>query len=100
MTRPIDQLDNRASELSDLTDKARLDAMAVGGFVGFRTLLYKEVLRFWKVAFQTVAAPVLTAAWMIWFTTIWSFMASTDVAAACLLATFPFCSRLRRHGLS
>ena len=26
-----------------------------------RTLLYKEVLRFWKVAFQTVAAPVLTA---------------------------------------
>jgi ABC-2 type transport system permease protein len=28
--------------------------------IGFRTLLYKEVLRFWKVAFQTVAAPVLT----------------------------------------
>ena len=28
---------------------------------GFRTLLYKEVLRFWKVAFQTVAAPVLSA---------------------------------------
>ena len=28
---------------------------------GFRTLLYKELLRFWKVAFQTVAAPVLTA---------------------------------------
>jgi ABC-2 type transport system permease protein len=27
---------------------------------GFRTLLYKEVLRFWKVSFQTVAAPVLT----------------------------------------
>ena len=27
---------------------------------GFRTLLYKEVLRFWKVAFQTIAAPVLT----------------------------------------
>jgi ABC-2 type transport system permease protein len=30
-------------------------------FAGTRTLLYKEVLRFWKVAFQTVAAPVLTA---------------------------------------
>ena len=30
-------------------------------FSGTRTLLYKEVLRFWKVAFQTVAAPVLTA---------------------------------------
>ena len=29
--------------------------------VGFRTLLYKETLRFWKVATQTVAAPVLTA---------------------------------------
>jgi ABC-2 type transport system permease protein len=28
---------------------------------GFRTLLYKEVLRFWKVSFQTVGAPVLTA---------------------------------------
>jgi len=28
---------------------------------GFRTLLYKEVLRFWKVAFQTVAAPIVTA---------------------------------------
>ena len=28
---------------------------------GFRTLFYKEVLRFWKVATQTVAAPVLTA---------------------------------------
>jgi len=28
---------------------------------GTRTLLYKEVLRFWKVSVQTVAAPVLTA---------------------------------------
>ncbi|NWG73462.1 MAG: ABC transporter permease [Rubrivivax sp.] len=28
---------------------------------GARTLFYKEVLRFWKVAFQTVGAPVLTA---------------------------------------
>ncbi len=28
---------------------------------GFRALFVKEVLRFWKVAFQTVAAPVLTA---------------------------------------
>ena len=27
---------------------------------GFGTLFYKEMLRFWKVAFQTVAAPVLT----------------------------------------
>jgi ABC-2 type transport system permease protein len=29
--------------------------------IGWLTLFYKEVLRFWKVAFQTVAAPVLTA---------------------------------------
>ncbi|MBS0320119.1 MAG: ABC transporter permease, partial [Proteobacteria bacterium] len=28
---------------------------------GWLTLLYKELLRFWKVAFQTIAAPVLTA---------------------------------------
>ena len=30
-------------------------------FSGAGTLFYKEVLRFWKVAFQTIAAPVLTA---------------------------------------
>ena len=29
--------------------------------IGWQTLFYKEVLRFWKVGFQTVAAPVLTA---------------------------------------
>ncbi|MES2407780.1 MAG: ABC transporter permease [Pseudomonadota bacterium] len=29
--------------------------------VGFYTLLYKELLRFWKVSFQTVLAPVITA---------------------------------------
>jgi ABC-2 type transport system permease protein len=28
---------------------------------GFQTLFYKEMLRFWKVATQTVAAPILTA---------------------------------------
>jgi ABC-2 type transport system permease protein len=28
---------------------------------GWQTLLYKESLRFWKVAFQTIAGPVLTA---------------------------------------
>ncbi|HZZ94656.1 MAG TPA: ABC transporter permease [Usitatibacter sp.] len=35
-----------------------MHAVAAGS--GFPTLLYKEVLRFWKVSFQTVAAPVLT----------------------------------------
>ena len=29
--------------------------------IGFQTLLYKEVLRFWKVSLQTVAAPIITA---------------------------------------
>jgi ABC-2 type transport system permease protein len=28
---------------------------------GFRTLLYKELLRFWKVATQTLTAPIVTA---------------------------------------
>jgi ABC-2 type transport system permease protein len=29
--------------------------------IGFQTLFYKEVLRFWKVATQTLTAPILTA---------------------------------------
>ena len=29
--------------------------------IGWQTLFYKEVLRFWKVGFQTVGAPILTA---------------------------------------
>jgi ABC-2 type transport system permease protein len=33
----------------------------MNALAGAPTLLYKEVLRFWKVSFQTVAAPVLTA---------------------------------------
>ncbi len=32
-----------------------------GNMTGWQTLLYKETLRFWKVGFQTVGAPVLTA---------------------------------------
>lgn len=40
----------------------RIEPMPVDSpLTGFRTLLYKEVLRFWKVSFQTVAAPVLNA---------------------------------------
>ena len=34
---------------------------------GWLTLFYKELLRFWKVAFQTIAAPVLTALLSILF---------------------------------
>jgi ABC-2 type transport system permease protein len=33
----------------------------MSGYGGFTTLFYKELLRFWKVAFQTVLAPVITA---------------------------------------
>ena len=32
-----------------------------GAMMGWRTLFLKEILRFWKVGFQTVGAPVLTA---------------------------------------
>jgi len=52
-------------------DESALTAAAAGmpaapplapgiAWIGFRTLLYKESLRFWKVSFQTIAAPVLT----------------------------------------
>ena len=33
---------------------------AANRWVGLRTLLFKELLRFWKVSFQTIAAPILT----------------------------------------
>jgi ABC-2 type transport system permease protein len=33
----------------------------MSGYSGFSTLFYKEILRFWKVAFQTVLAPIITA---------------------------------------
>ena len=32
---------------------------------GFQTLLLKEILRFWKVSFQTIAAPVLITAMVV-----------------------------------
>ena len=45
-----------------MTTQVSLIEPSTGGVLsGARTLLYKEVLRFWKVSFQTVAAPVLTA---------------------------------------
>jgi ABC-2 type transport system permease protein len=42
-------------------DAAVVSAAASSPAVAFRTLLTKEMLRFWKVSFQTIAAPVLTA---------------------------------------
>lgn len=44
--------------------------------VPFLTLLQKELLRFWKVAFQTVAAPILTS---ILYLVIFSSALSTHV---------------------
>src|SRR5450756_907821 len=38
----------------------RLPYSVATSMSGFSTLLYKEIRRFWKVAFQTIAAPVLT----------------------------------------
>ena len=37
--------------------------MSAAAFLGhgWLTLLYKELLRFWKVSFQTIAAPILTS---------------------------------------
>ena len=35
--------------------------VAISAGSGFQTLLYKELLRFWKVSAQTVTAPVITA---------------------------------------
>ena len=35
--------------------------MSLVAHSGWLTLLYKELLRFWKVAFQTILAPVITA---------------------------------------
>ncbi|HJU24374.1 MAG TPA: ABC transporter permease [Casimicrobiaceae bacterium] len=41
-------------------ERAGAHVEQVGG-AGWPTLLSKELLRFWKVSFQTIAAPVLTA---------------------------------------
>jgi ABC-2 type transport system permease protein len=46
------------------TDAARVRTprgAVEGRLTGFRTLFYKESLRFWKVGYQTVGAPILTA---------------------------------------
>ncbi len=50
-----------ASSVGETPAHPRRPEVAAGDAgAGFRTLLIKEVLRFWKVSFQTVAAPVLT----------------------------------------
>ena len=46
---------------SPLPNRSPIGSPKIVPGLGFRTLLRKEVLRFWKVGFQTIAAPVLTA---------------------------------------
>ena len=48
---------------AEMTSPSRLGPppMALSAGSGFPTLLYKELLRFWKVSAQTITAPVLTA---------------------------------------
>jgi ABC-2 type transport system permease protein len=45
--------------------------------IAFRTLLFKETLRFWKVSFQTVLAPVLSS---VLYLLIFSHVLSEHVA--------------------
>ncbi|HEY1327006.1 MAG TPA: ABC transporter permease [Casimicrobiaceae bacterium] len=45
---------------------------------GWLTLLHKELLRFWKVSFQTIAAPILTA---LLYLLIFSHVLESHVAA-------------------
>ena len=43
------------------TFKGTLGAEPIRHRSGWQTLLYKELLRFWKVSFQTILAPMLTS---------------------------------------
>ena len=53
-----------------------MNAIRITGH-GWMTLLHKELLRFWKVSFQTVAAPILTA---LLYLLIFSHVLETHVA--------------------
>ena len=60
--RAVEALPIRAGLAPEGSAIAPLPAGAVyGEMTGFRTLFYKESLRFWKVGYQTVGAPILTA---------------------------------------
>lgn len=47
--------------LNKLINSLPADLMDIGSWRGAYTLFKKEILRFWRVAFQTIASPVLTA---------------------------------------
>ncbi len=50
-----------SSELSPPIALPAQHAHAGAAMMGWRTLFFKEILRFWRVGFQTVGAPVLTS---------------------------------------
>ena len=50
-----------SGELSSRIGVPAPAGQAGASMVGWRTLFFKEILRFWRVGFQTVGAPVLTA---------------------------------------
>ncbi|EGI77428.1 ABC transporter permease [Hylemonella gracilis] len=51
----------QATQVSSQPGADTRNRVNAGCLQGWQTLFYKEVLRFWKVSFQTIAAPVLTA---------------------------------------
>src|SRR6202795_4168598 len=53
-------MSNSSTQLS-AQPSTKLDRDPIRHRSGWRTLLYKELLRFWKVSFQTILAPVLTS---------------------------------------
>jgi len=61
MTLPHGGLNEGSLPLGGTVRSVKGASARASAAVSFRTLLMKEMLRFWKVSFQTIAAPVLTA---------------------------------------
>ena len=59
--RPREGVAGTSEPLGGTARSAQGASIRASAAVSFRTLLTKEMLRFWKVSFQTVGAPVLTA---------------------------------------
>jgi ABC-2 type transport system permease protein len=59
-SRAADSAPSAGSAATSLADGAEDPGVPIEGH-GWLTLLYKELLRFWKVSFQTIAAPILSA---------------------------------------
>ncbi len=59
-SRAADSAPSAGSAATSLANGAEGPGVHIEGH-GWLTLLYKELLRFWKVSFQTIAAPILSA---------------------------------------